>query len=149
MAVQDYEASVEPTALPGRPYPRFPDQVTPQEEGAAVGQGVENTGQVAQSIFQKTQDQARQTQLTDAHNQLQTLSLGLTHDPQTGAFTKQGKDAFGLGDQYLPQFDTQAAAIVSAVPDPKARAAASMAMLQTRNQLSEQLDTHELNAHRE
>jgi hypothetical protein len=145
----NYQTSVEPEALPGRPYPRFPDAVSPQSTGEAIGRGIEDVGAVAQQHYDAVMSQARQAQLTDAHNQFQTLSLSLTHDPQTGAFTKQGKDAFGLPDQYLPQYDQQAQQIIDNVPDPRARQAAQLAAAQVRGHLAEQLDTYELDQHRQ
>jgi hypothetical protein len=93
--------------------------------------------------------QARQTQLADAHNQAQALMLSLTHDPNTGAFAKQGKDAFGLTQQYLPQFQQGAAQIAQGIADPKARLAFQHSVApQLQNQLTEQLDTHELSQHK-
>lgn len=142
--------TVEPEALPGRPYPRLPDESNPQAFGFSVGRGLEEAGDVLQSVHDKVQAQARQTQLADAHNQIQALSLSLTHDPTNGAFTKQGKNAFGLDQQYLPQFDQKAAQIAQGIPDPKARLAFTNGVLpQVRNQLTEQLDTHELTQHQE
>lgn len=144
-----YSPHVETEELPGRPYPRLPESVPEGVFGGEIGHAIEGAGSIAEQHFNQIQDQARQTQLTDAHNQLQTLSLQLTHDPNTGAFTKQGKNAFGLNQQYLPQFDTQAAQIIGNVPDPKARQAAQLAAGQVRNHLSEQLDSHELSQHAE
>lgn len=144
-----YQGSVQPDALPGRAYPRLPESVPEGAFGGEIGRGIENLGSVVQQHVDAAMSQARQTQLTDAHNQMQALSLRLTHDPQTGALTKQGKDALGLPQQYLPQFDAQAQKIVDAVPDPRARQAAGKAMLQTRNLLSEQLDTHEIDQTRQ
>ena len=142
--------TVEPEALPGRPYPRLPDEANPQAFGSSVGHGIEQAADVLQTVHDKVQAQARQTQLADAHNQLQALSLGLTHDPTTGAFTKQGKNAFGLDQQYLPQYDQGAANIAAGIADPKAKLAFTNQVIpQLRNQLSEQLDTHELTQHKE
>lgn len=149
-----YEAHVEPDSLPGRAYPRLPDDVSPQSYGSAVGQGLEGAGNILQNAQDKLQAasdkveaQARQTQLADFHNQAQQLSMSLTHDPQTGAFTKQGKNAFGLDQQYLPQFDDQIAPLIQNVSDPRARQAAMQTAAQLRTQLSEQLDSHELSQH--
>jgi hypothetical protein len=142
--------TVEPEALPGRAYPRLPDDANPQAYGAGIGRGLEQAGDVLQNVHDRVQAQARQTQLADAHNQVQALSLKLTHDPQTGAFTKEGKNAFGLDQQYLPQFDQGAAQIAAGIPDQKARLAFTKGVIpQVRNQLNEQLDTHELTQHRE
>ena len=156
MPLPDYQASVEATGLPGRPYPRFPDYVSPEETGASIGEGIENAGSVENSVFQKQQAAAKvaenkaiETQVTDAHNQLQTLNLGLTHDPQTGAFTKQGKDAFGLTGQYLPQFESGAQQIIANTPNPAAQAHVQQAVDQFRTHLTEQLDAHELEQHKQ
>lgn len=144
-----YNATVQPDALPGRPNPRFPDEVSPNAYGEQVGQGIENAGAVLQNVHNAVQAQARQTQLTDFHNQAQTLSNSLTHDPSNGAFTRQGKEAFGLTDQYMPKFDAGMEALVAQVPDPQARIAAQLSAAQMRNQFSEQLDSHELQQHKE
>ena len=144
-----YSPQIQPDALPGRAYPHVPEEVPSGAFGGEVGRAVEYAGTEVQQHVNAAMDQARQSQLTDAHNQLQALSLGLTHDPSTGAFTKEGKDAFGISGQYLPKFDEQAANIVAAVPDPRARQAAALAAGQVRNPLSEQLDTHELEQHRQ
>lgn len=142
--------TVEPEALPGRAFPRLPDDANPQAYGSGVGRSLEQAGDILQGVHDKVQAQARQTQLADAHNQLQALSLGLTHDPTNGAFTKEGKNAFGLDQQYLPQFDQGAAQIAQNIPDQKARLAFTNGIIpQVRNQLGEQLDTHELTQHKE
>jgi hypothetical protein len=155
-----YSASVQPDALPGRPAPRFPDEASPQDYGSEIGRGLENAGNVVEGVYKQqkaaadeaarvAQQQAKQTQLADAHNKLQSLSLQLTHDPQTGALAQQGQNAFDLGNKYLPQFDDAAAQIVGGVADPEAKQAAMMAARQVRTQMSEQLDSHELQQHNE
>lgn len=144
-----YSPQIQPDALPGRDNPRLPDEITPAAFGGQVGHAIEGAGEVAQQHYDAVMSQARQTQLTDAHNQLQTLMGSLTRDPQSGAFTKEGKNAFGLNAQYLPQYDDAADKIVQSVADPRARQAAQMASMQVRNQLSEQLDNHELEQHRQ
>lgn len=144
-----YSPQVEPEALPGRAFPRVSDEVAPQAFGAGIARGLEETGDVVQRHVDSVMAQARQTQLTDAHNQLQTLSLSLTHDPQTGAFTKQGKDAFGLDQQYIPQYQEAAQKIVDSVRDPRARQAAQLAAQQVQTHLTEQLESHEIQQHRQ
>lgn len=144
-----YQAGVQPEGLPGRAIPRLPEEVPQAAFGGEIGRSLENVGSVVQEHVDAVMRQAQQTQLTDAHNQLQAVSLDLTHNPQSGAFTKQGKDAFNLGQQYLPQFDQASQKIIDGVPDPKARQAATLAAAQVRDHLGEQLDTHELEQHRQ
>jgi hypothetical protein len=142
-----YQASVEPDALPGRPNPRFPDAVSPQSTGAAVGQGIENLGQVVSNVFDKTQADARQAQNTDANNRIQGVVGDLLRNPKTGAFTLQGQNAFGLDQKYLPQYDQQTQAIVDAIPDPKVRASVAQMVASHRTDLNNQLNQHELDQH--
>lgn len=144
-----YSPQIQPDALPGRAAPRLPDEVNSGAFGGQVGRAIEGAGEVAQQHYDAVMSQARQTQLTDAHNQLQGVMASLTRDPDTGAFTKEGKNAFGLNAQYLPQYDDAAEKIVGNVADPRARQAAQLASMQIRNQLSEQLDNHEIEQHRQ
>lgn len=142
--------TVESEGLPGRAFPRLEDSVSPQAYGSELGQGIEKASDVLQNVHDKVQAQARQTQLTAAHVQLQNLSLGLTHDPQTGALAQQGQNAFGLDGKYLPAFDAGAQSIGEGIADPKVKALfQSQVVPQTRQHLSEQLDTHELTQHQE
>lgn len=141
---------VTPEALPGRPFPRLPDAADPAAYGTGVGRGIEQSADVMQQAHDQTQALARQTMVTDAHNQTQALSLKLTMDPQTGAFTKQGQNAFGLDQQYLPQFDQGVQQIAQGIPDARARQLyLNQVAPQTRAHLSEQLDTHELTQHKD
>jgi hypothetical protein len=143
-----YSANVQPESLPGRAYPRLPGP-DPAAYGGQVGQSIEQASGVLQSVQDKIEARALQTQHTDAVNKLTVLADDTTHNPQTGAFTKQGQNAFGLDQQYMPQFDTQANAIVSAIPDARARQAAQQSANQIRAQVQNQLMTHELQQHKE
>lgn len=142
-----YAPQVTPDALPGRPWPHLPDEISPEATGAGIAQGIENAGEVLERHAVAAESQARQSQAMDAENKLQALSLQLTHDPQNGAFTKQGQAAFGLSQQYLPKFDSQAQQIVESVPDPRARLAVQQAAAHMRLGLNEQLDAHEIQQH--
>lgn len=142
--------NVTPEGLPGRPYPRLPDQSDPAAYGVNLGRSIEQASDQLQQTHDQMQAQARQTMVTDAHNKTQALSLQLTMDPQTGAFTKQGQNAFGLDDQYLPKFDQGVQQIAASIPDQRARQLyLNQVAPQTRQHLSEQLDTHELTQHKQ
>lgn len=140
-----YSPQVQPEPLPGRAYPHLPGEVPAGAFGGEIGAGFEHAGAVVEQVKR----QADQTQLTDAHNQLQAISLATTHDPQNGFFTLQGKNAIGAGPQYLAKFDEQAQDVLSKIPSPRARQAAQLAAAQVRNHLSEQIDSHTLQQMRE
>jgi hypothetical protein len=148
MVELNYSASVEPEALPGRAYPRLPGP-DPAAYGGQVGSSIEQASGVLQGVQDKIHAQAMQTQHTDAVNKLTVLADAATHTPQTGAFAQYGQNAFGLDQKYLPQFDQQAQSIIEAVPDPRARVAAQQSYQQIRTQLQNQLNTHELQQHKE
>lgn len=140
----NYSASVQPEELPGRAYPRLPEEASPGAFPHALGRGVEEAGEVMQQGAHAAMEQARVTQATQAHTAAQQAMIGLLRDPNTGAFTKEGKNAFGLPQQYLPQFDQQAKQILGNVRDPVARARAQNAIGEVRNSMMEQLDAHEI-----
>lgn len=146
MAELSYAPQVDAEELPGRAFPHLPEELP--SGVPALGRGIENAGEMLQQHYDATQALVRQTQLADAHNRLQALSLKLTHDPQTGALTKEGQNAFGLDGQYLPQYDQGAQAILSTIQDPRVAAAAQAASSQVRTHLAEQLDAHELTQHK-
>lgn len=150
-----YAPSIESEPIPGRAVPRLPDETNPQAYGQGIGRALEGAGDIAQHVqdvknhaAEIARQQAVVTQATDAHNQLQALSLKLTHDPDTGALTKQGKNAFNLQGTYLPQFDEQATKIIGGIPDAQARQAVQQSATVMRNQLNEQLDSHEMQQHK-
>lgn len=139
------EAQIEPSELPGRAYPRLPDELP--SGTANLGRDIQGAGDVLQKHALVAEQLAQRTQASDAENKLQALSLTLTHDPQNGALTKQGQNAFGLSQQYLPQYDTAAQQIVDSVPDQRARLAVQQSAAHMRTGLAEQLDSHELQQH--
>lgn len=144
---QSIEPQVQSDALPGRPWPHLEDEVSPAATGAPIGEGIENAGDVLARHAEAAENMARQSQAMDAENKLQTLSLQLTHDPQNGAFTKQGQAAFGLSGQYMPQWNAGAQQIVDSVPDPRARLAVQAAAAHMGVGLTQQLDAHEIQQH--
>lgn len=141
------EPTVQPESLPGRPNPRYPDEVSPQAYGSSLGQGIENAGIALQAAHEAAVKQAVQTQYTAGLTQLQGVQNDLTVNPASGAFTKQGQNAFNLTNQYLPQFDDRAKAIIAATPNPVAQRHLTLAAAQVRGHLTEQLDNYELKQH--
>lgn len=139
------EAQIEPSELPGRAFPRLPDELP--SGTANLGRDIQGAGDVLEKHALVAEQLAQRTQASDAENKLQALTLSLTHDPQTGALTKQGQNAFGLTQQYLPQYDTAAQQIVESVPDQRARLAVQQSATHMRGALAEQLDSHELQQH--
>ena len=124
----------------------------------AIGRGLEDAGSVVQQQYNRSQQQAlaaqqviqqhaQKTQYAEGDNALQAAQLDATSNPQTGAFTKQGKAAFGLDQQYLPQFQERAQAIIDSAPDPQVRQQLQLQAQKRATELASQLDAHELHQH--
>lgn len=143
-----YQQSVQPEGPPGRAYPRLPEEVPPGAFGGEIGRSVEAVGEAEQQHADAAMNRARQTQYAEGDNALQALSQQLTHDPKNGAFTKLGKNAFGLDQQYLPTFDQGAQNIIANTPDIRVREQLQKAYQQHRVNLSTQLDAHEIAQHK-
>lgn len=141
--------TVEPEALPGRPYPRLPDDANPQAYGSGLARGVDQAADVLQNVHDKVQAQARETQSKMFNTAVQGITNDLTTNPQNGAFAKRGINAFGLDQQYLPQFDQRVQPLIDAIPDPQVKAWATNTAAVHRQQFQDQIDTHELTQHQD
>lgn len=141
--------TVEPEALPGRAFPRLPDEANPQAFGSSTGRGIEQAADVLQGVHNKVQAQARETQ----SKMFQTALLGVTNklstDPNTGAFAQKGVNAIGLDSRYLPKFDQQVQPLINAIPDPRVKNWATATAAAHRQQFQDQLGHYELNQHEE
>jgi hypothetical protein len=73
--------------------------------GAGVGQAVQQAGQVVNQIAAREQEKADIAALMAADRELADLELQLFHDPDAGAYSKRGRDAFGTPDQVFPTWD--------------------------------------------
>jgi hypothetical protein len=80
--------------------------------GASVGAGVERLGQGLQQaagalgqIVQAERAKADQIAVLDVDRQLVEFEVRALHDAQSGALHKRGRDAFGLPEQVLGDFD--------------------------------------------
>lgn len=84
-----------------------------------AGQGaLDHVSKIAAAEKDKADDLAT----TDAYNKLVTVKNDLIYNPQTGAMTKRGKNAFGVIDEYQPQFDKQAQEIEKGLSNETQRA---------------------------
>jgi hypothetical protein len=100
---------VQSQALPGvrinqdAPIEAFGGGKANQAAGA-----VRELGGVVEQIAVEEKKKADQLAVLDADQKLSALETRLLHDPQNGALNKRGKDAFGLPDTVLPEFQKQA-----------------------------------------
>jgi hypothetical protein len=122
---------VAPTPLPGV---RVTATETPESEGAGVSiararkdqtiSGVFAQGaQDATQMIRAEQDNANETALLKASNQLAAWKNTTLYDPQTGALTKKGEDAMPLPEQVSDSFNKQADTIAAGLGNNTQKAA--------------------------
>jgi uncharacterized protein YbcC (UPF0753/DUF2309 family) len=144
LAVPDLSVpQVQQEPLAGRPTPRLPEGVSAEAFGANIGAGARALGDAQIAKEKKAQLEADRTVVTEAQSNLENSLVALTHDPKTGALTRQGKDAMNLGPQYLPQYDAKVAEIAGTLTNERQTQAFQQAAAQRRNALVQTLDTHE------
>lgn len=100
--VPQYQQQVEVQNLPSA---RLRNSVDARTLGADVGRGLQQIGGVVQQFAKIEQEKADVAAIMDADRQLAELELRLFNDPENGAYTKRGRDAFGLPEQVFPQWD--------------------------------------------
>lgn len=66
---------------------------------------------VAQQVYQQQKQDANEIAVTDAGAKLSALETTILWDPQTGAMTRKGKDAFGAQDDATKAWQAQSAAL--------------------------------------
>lgn len=100
-----------------------PLSVTPQQMGAGLGQAVSQIGDTASDIHFAAVEHANQTAVLDADNQIQQAVQQGLYDPKTGVLNqKAGKDAPGLVDNALSQYDSQVSKVASGLANDRQRA---------------------------
>lgn len=106
--VPQYQQSVEVQNLPNV---REVNPITPDVLGAGIGRAMQQAGGVASNIADREREKADIAALMQADREMADLELELFHNPQTGAYTRRGQDAFGTPEQVFPQWDKRVSAI--------------------------------------
>jgi len=146
-----------PPVAPRYDQPEIQQQATPSPRisgevslsglgGGDAAEGVARTIRGAGSeyfaIVQKEKQTADDTATKDALNQTVKLSNDLLYNPEHGATTKQGKDAFGVIDDYSSQYDKGADEIENGLKNQDQKNAYKLMRAQYRNGLTESLQKH-------
>lgn len=99
------DTQVRPNPIPGVRAPSVPAGAFDYTSGA------QKALDVATAMYQREKQRADQIAVLDADNQLTEQETTLLHDPARGALTRQGKDAVGIVDPTLADFDRRASEI--------------------------------------
>lgn len=101
--VPQYEQQVGVSNLPSA---RVQNYITPETLGAGVGQSLQRVGGMLNDIAQREQEKANINAVMGADRELQDLEFRLFHNPETGgAYTRRGRDVFGLPERVFPEWD--------------------------------------------
>jgi hypothetical protein len=134
--------SVRDTQIQQAPPPQVRVSAPVDNSLAIAGNATQQIGQAVDSIAQQEFTEAVRTQTLEAD----TSMAQVQNQALTEAQTKQGKNAFGLSGQYLPQLDAQAKAISDGIPTKEGKKLFQQSWLQRRTQVQSQLERHEFQA---
>lgn len=73
-------------------------------------------------IAVQEKQKADEVAVTEAYNQTLRKKNELVYDPQKGAMTRRGKDAFGVAEEYGGEFDKFADGVAESLANPEQRA---------------------------
>jgi hypothetical protein len=109
-SVPRYDAQVQPSPLPGvrvstdAPIEAFGGGA-PLQEASAAARGA---GTAINKFIEEQKATADDFQVKDATSRTIRMKNKLLWDTKTGAYSKKGQNAFGVIDDYLPEFNKQA-----------------------------------------
>lgn len=101
---------VQQTNLPNARYSA--DGATPEAFGAGIGRGLGALGEVAGKIAMAERERQDTAAVMEAEAKLREQQNEMLFG-ETGAFRTKGKDAFGLPERVLPEFDKRRGEIAS------------------------------------
>lgn len=117
--------------------------VTAETFGAGIGRAIGQFAQVGEQIANQEREKADTAALMEAQTALSRVDLDLLNDPDHGALAKQGKDAIGLHETVLPEWDKRASDIVGALPS-RLQTRAQQYVMQRRESATERVMAHSL-----
>jgi hypothetical protein len=112
-------------------------QSAAQVESAASG-----LGEMAQKLALEEKKKADDVATKEAWLKTVQLKNDLMYNPKTGVVTKQGKDAFGVVDQYEPEFDKRAQAIEDGLSNESQKAHYREMRMSLKGELNGELNRH-------
>lgn len=137
--------------------PRIP-QITPQvastpaaqgrlsvragEMGQSIGQGVQNAGQVMGQIALQEKRKAASIAVMSGDTRVHEWINTNLYDPENGALNAKGKNAFGLTDTLLPDFDRTVDEIADSLASEDQKAAFRRMAQARRSEVNRTLQRH-------
>ncbi len=83
----------------------------------SLGRGVQAVGGVIGDIARQEQEKADAAKLMEADRRLSQWEVERLYAPETGLLNRRGKDALGLPDEAMPEFDKLASEVETGMSD--------------------------------
>lgn len=127
----------------GLPNARVNEQASPGAFGASLAQPLAQASKLFEGIALEERDKADTAAVLEAGTKLNDLEQTMLFDPQNGALTRRGKNAFDLPNQVLPQFDAETQRIEGELGNDRQKLAFRRERTQRRAGIQLQLNRHE------
>lgn len=129
------------TSLRGLPSVRA--QERPRDGLQVLARGVADVGAILNKVRQEETLRADRAAVTEADRMLGETENSLLFDPQAGAYTRRGKNAFNLPQQVLPEYDKAAAKIEQGLATDRQKLVFREALNERRVRIERDLNQHE------
>ncbi|WP_280041941.1 hypothetical protein [Pseudomonas sp. Hg5Tf] len=120
-----------------------PRALAASTDATGLARGVSNLAGDLAEIEQREIQEANQTALLNADNQLGSWQNNALFNPEGGAFTKKGSGALNITQSVLADFDKQQQAISDTLTTPQQRQMFQQSSLQRRTGLESKLGSYE------
>lgn len=123
---------------------RLDESASPAAFGAGLGRAAQQAAGVFADVQRVETEKAERVALSEAEDGLKVFENSAVFDAENGAFSKKGKDAFGLPGQVLPGFDETASRIERGLGSERLKLAFREVIRNRRSMVERELDRHEL-----
>lgn len=117
-------------------------QMSPDGAGAAMGGALSQAGGQIAQIAQQERQKADQLAVLEADNQLAEFETNRLYDPENGALNRRGRDAFGLPDEVMEEYEKTASQIEGNLSSDRQRQAFQRAKQQRANSINLTIQRH-------
>lgn len=110
--------------------------------GSGLGEGLQRAASSVAGVIKAEREKADRTATLQARTSLDQVEVDLLYNPQTGALTKRGRDAFTVDQTTLKAFDEQAVKVEGGLATDGQKQAFSLMAAQRRAEINKQLQRH-------
>ncbi|MGH8485037.1 MAG: hypothetical protein ACRESP_11630, partial [Pseudomonas sp.] len=135
--IPSYQRRVAPEAV------NAPRALADSADASGLARGISSLAGDISDIHQREVQEANQTALLNADNQLGSWQNNALFNPEGGAFTKKGSGALNITQSVLTDFDKQQQAISETLANPQQRQMFQQSAMQRRTSLEGKLGSYE------